>query len=105
VHEVEFSLGSPEILCALRFRHSLEIPEGLKRANAETEIPAGFCDIACLPSKDIKSLSKISTASKPAAAMACSFLSKVPLTETVAIEYFMIGLIPFIIRSSASSLG
>src|SRR6266850_3021053 len=58
-----------------------------------------FATSLALPSKDIKSLSKISTASKPAAAMACSFLSKVPLTETVAIEYFMIGPIQFIIRS------
>src|SRR5882672_7716111 len=53
-----------------------------------------------LPSKDRKSLSKISTTSKPAAAMACSFLSKVPLTETVAIEYFMVGLVPYFIIHS-----
>jgi hypothetical protein len=26
---------------------AIEIPEGLKRANAETEISADFCDIAC----------------------------------------------------------
>src|SRR5450631_309134 len=58
-----------------------------------------FATSLALPSKDKKSLSKISTASKPAAAMACSFLSKVPLTETVAMEYFMAGLVPFIIRS------
>src|SRR5258706_15789240 len=53
-----------------------------------------FATSLALPSKDMKSLSKISTASKPAAAIACSFLSKVPLTETVAIGYFMIGHIP-----------
>ncbi len=54
MHEVEFSLGSPEILCALRFRHSLEVPEGLKRANAETEISTDFCDIACAAVKRYK---------------------------------------------------
>src|SRR5450755_3688632 len=63
-----------------------------------------FATSLALPSKDKKSLSKISTASKPAAAMACSFLSKVPLTETVAIEYFMAGLVPFIIRSHRLSV-
>ena len=89
MHEVEFSLGPPEVLCALRFRHSLEIPEGLKRANAETEIPADFCDIACAAVKRYKVAFEDLDRVKPAAAMACSFLSKVPLTETVAIEYFM----------------
>ena len=39
-----------------------------------------------LPSKDSRSFSKISTASNPAAAMARSFSSRAPLSETVAIE-------------------
>src|SRR5260370_6110473 len=68
-----------------------------------------FATSLALPSKDIKSLSKLSTAAKQAAAMACSFLSKVPLTETVAIEYFMAGLIPYLLfarqhRLSVSSV-
>ena len=39
-----------------------------------------------LPLNDSRSFSKISTASKPAAAMARSFSSSAPLSETVAIE-------------------
>src|SRR5262249_3476615 len=38
------------------------------------------------PSKQVKSFSKISTASKPAAAMVLSFSSRAPPIETVAIE-------------------
>ena len=41
---------------------------------------------AGLPPNDSRSFSKISTASKPAAAMARSFSSSAPLSETVAIE-------------------
>ena len=38
------------------------------------------------PSKYSRSFSKISTPSKPAAAIACSFSISVPPSETVAIE-------------------
>src|SRR5262249_13062625 len=43
------------------------------------------------PSKQVKSFSKISTASKPAAAIVLSFSSRAPPIETVAIEWFMLA--------------
>src|SRR5580704_4796098 len=44
---------------------------------------------AAVPSKPSRSFSKISTPPYPAAAMAASFRSKVPLIETVAMEVSM----------------
>src|SRR3546814_919255 len=46
-----------------------------------------------VPSKARKSVSKISTPSKPAAAMAASFSWRSPLIDTVAIEVFTVPLL------------
>ena len=90
VHQLELALRPLEAARALRLGHALEVAERLEGDDLEPVVahhaarsPRGE------PSCASTSASKISTPSKPAAAIAASFSVSEPPSETVAIENFM----------------
>ena len=77
LHQVELALGPVEGAGALRLRHALEIAERLEQGDLQPEVAHHpRRPRAGVPSKARKSFSKISTPSKPAAAMACELLAR-----------------------------
>ena len=84
LHHVELPLGAVEGLGALRLGHALEVAERLEQRDARPASRTIAPTSAGEWSEARKSFSKISTPSKPAAAMASSFSTRSPLSETVA---------------------
>ena len=88
-HQVELALGAVEGAGALRLGHALEVAERLEEGEREAGVADHAADLGRGGVVGERSASKISTPSKPAAAMAASFSERSPLIETVAIEVFI----------------
>ncbi|GDY45149.1 hypothetical protein SANT12839_060310 [Streptomyces antimycoticus] len=92
LHDRELLLGPAQIAGQQVLGDGLEVAEGLEEVDGQAQFGGAVPD----PSGDrglaSRSFSKISTPSKPAAAMAVSFSSRVPLRHTVAMDLRMISL-------------
>ncbi len=90
LHQVELAFGTIEIAAPQRLGHALEIPERLERANLEMQIFAEFRDIARAARIGNQVGLEDFDGAETAEAMARSFSSSEPLTETVAIDVRLI---------------